>query len=59
MGMLLVTIIYFKYFAGLASYLFTESMSRAWRVAEALEYGLVGVNEGIISTEVKFLNEKI
>jgi len=37
---------------GLASYLFTESMSRAWRVAEALEYGLVGVNEGIISTEV-------
>eukprot|EP01018_Ginkgo_biloba_P030779 Gb_34346 [translate_table: standard] len=37
---------------GLASYLFTESISRAWHVAEALEYGLVGVNEGIISTEV-------
>eukprot|EP00252_Welwitschia_mirabilis_P007671 TRINITY_DN1928_c0_g1_i1.p1 TRINITY_DN1928_c0_g1~~TRINITY_DN1928_c0_g1_i1.p1 ORF type:complete len:525 (-),score=135.63 TRINITY_DN1928_c0_g1_i1:233-1807(-) len=37
---------------GLASYIFTESLSRAWRTSEALEYGLVGVNEGIISTEV-------
>ncbi|XP_057831679.2 succinate-semialdehyde dehydrogenase, mitochondrial [Cryptomeria japonica] len=37
---------------GLASYLFTENVSQAWRVAEALEYGLVGINEGIISTEV-------
>ncbi|KAJ7554641.1 hypothetical protein O6H91_05G001800 [Diphasiastrum complanatum] len=37
---------------GLASYLFTENMSRGWRVAEALEYGMVGFNEGSISTEV-------
>lgn len=37
---------------GLASYLYTESLSRAWRVGEALEYGMVGINEGIISTEV-------
>lgn len=37
---------------GLASYVFTESGSRAWRVAEALEYGMVGLNEGLISTEV-------
>ncbi|KAH9312781.1 hypothetical protein KI387_027816, partial [Taxus chinensis] len=36
---------------GLASNLFTENVSRAWRVAEALEYGLVGINEGIISAE--------
>lgn len=38
--------------AGLASYIFTQSISRSWRVSEALEYGLVGVNEGSISTEV-------
>ncbi|KAJ0975933.1 hypothetical protein J5N97_017898 [Dioscorea zingiberensis] len=38
--------------AGLAAYIFTKSIPRSWRVAEALEYGLVGVNEGIISTEV-------
>ncbi|OVA15220.1 Aldehyde dehydrogenase domain [Macleaya cordata] len=38
--------------AGLAAYLFTNNVQRSWRVAEALEYGLVGVNEGIISTEV-------
>ncbi|XP_078432714.1 aldehyde dehydrogenase 5F1 isoform X3 [Wolffia australiana] len=38
--------------AGLAAYIFTSSIPRSWRVAEALEYGLVGVNEGIISTEV-------
>lgn len=37
---------------GLASYIYTESLSRAWRVGEALEYGMVGINEGIISTEV-------
>ncbi|KAL3684938.1 hypothetical protein R1sor_002960 [Riccia sorocarpa] len=37
---------------GLASYVFTENISRAWRVAEALEYGMVGLNEGVISTEV-------
>lgn len=38
--------------AGLAAYIFTTSIPRSWRVSEALEYGLVGVNEGIISTEV-------
>lgn len=37
---------------GLASYIYTESLSRAWRVGEALEYGMVGINEGLISTEV-------
>ncbi|KAF7084017.1 hypothetical protein CFC21_087718 [Triticum aestivum] len=38
--------------AGLAAYMFTKSIARSWRVSEALEYGLVGVNEGLISTEV-------
>ena len=37
---------------GLAAYFFTRDLGRAWRVSEALEYGMVGVNEGIISTEV-------
>lgn len=37
---------------GLAAYFYTESNSRIWRVSEALEYGIVGINEGIISTEV-------
>lgn len=37
---------------GLASYVYTQNLGRAWRVAEALEYGMVGVNEGLISTEV-------
>jgi succinate-semialdehyde dehydrogenase/glutarate-semialdehyde dehydrogenase len=37
---------------GLASYFYTRDLGRAWRVAEALEYGMVGVNEGIISNEV-------
>ncbi|MCO5594755.1 hypothetical protein L7F22_048788 [Adiantum nelumboides] len=37
---------------GLAAYFFTQNVSRAWRVAEALEFGMVGVNEGLISTEV-------
>lgn len=37
---------------GLAAYIFTQSMPRSWRVSEALEYGLVGINEGIISSEV-------
>lgn len=34
---------------GLAAYFFTQNLSRAWRVAEALDYGIVGINEGIIS----------
>ncbi|MBD0866327.1 MAG: aldehyde dehydrogenase family protein, partial [Rhodobacteraceae bacterium] len=37
---------------GLASYLFTQDLSRAIRVAEAIESGMVGVNSGIISTEL-------
>jgi len=37
---------------GLASYLFTRDASRIFRVAEKLEYGMVGINTGIISTEV-------
>lgn len=37
---------------GLAAYLYTKSASRQWRVSEALEYGIVGINTGIISTEV-------
>ncbi|WP_028110383.1 NAD-dependent succinate-semialdehyde dehydrogenase [Ferrimonas futtsuensis] len=36
--------------AGLASYLFSDSLSRAIRVAESLDYGMVGINEGIISS---------
>lgn len=37
---------------GLAAYLFTQSTARQWRVGEALEYGMVGVNTGAISNEV-------
>jgi len=37
---------------GLASYFYTRDLARSWRVSEALEYGLVGVNAGLISTEV-------
>ncbi|EGR1422463.1 NAD-dependent succinate-semialdehyde dehydrogenase [Vibrio vulnificus] len=37
---------------GLAAYFYTQSLSRAWRVSEALEAGIVGVNEGLISTTV-------
>lgn len=40
---------------GLAAYIFTTNVQRSWRVSEALEYGLVGVNEGLISTEVSYL----
>ncbi len=36
---------------GLASYFYTRDIARSWRVAEALEYGIVGINTGIISTE--------
>jgi succinate-semialdehyde dehydrogenase / glutarate-semialdehyde dehydrogenase len=38
--------------SGLAAYFYTRDLARAWRVAEALEYGIVGINEGIISTEM-------
>ena len=37
---------------GLASYFYTRDLARSWRVAEALEYGIVGLNTGMISTEV-------
>jgi succinate-semialdehyde dehydrogenase / glutarate-semialdehyde dehydrogenase len=37
---------------GLACYFYTRDLGRAFRVSEALEYGMVGVNEGIITTEV-------
>lgn len=37
---------------GLSAYFFTQNLGRAWRVAEALEAGMVGINEGVISTEV-------
>ena len=37
---------------GLASYFYSQNINRIFRVSEALEYGMVGVNEGIISTEV-------
>ncbi|MDE3176932.1 MAG: NAD-dependent succinate-semialdehyde dehydrogenase [Pseudomonadota bacterium] len=36
--------------AGLASYFYARDLSRVWKVAEALEYGMVGVNTGLIST---------
>jgi succinate-semialdehyde dehydrogenase/glutarate-semialdehyde dehydrogenase len=38
--------------AGLASYFYTRDMARSWRVGRALEYGIVGVNTGLISTAV-------
>jgi succinate-semialdehyde dehydrogenase/glutarate-semialdehyde dehydrogenase len=37
---------------GLASYFYTRDIGRVWRVAEALEYGMVGINTGLISTEI-------
>ena len=37
---------------GLAAYFYGRDIARVWRVAEALEYGIVGINTGIISTEV-------
>uniref|UniRef100_UPI0013DCCA91 aldehyde dehydrogenase family protein n=1 Tax=Stenotrophomonas maltophilia TaxID=40324 RepID=UPI0013DCCA91 len=37
---------------GLASYFFSRDIGRIWRVAEQLEYGMVGINTGLISNEV-------
>lgn len=37
---------------GLASYFYTQDANRIWRVSEALEYGMVGINSGLISSEV-------
>jgi succinate-semialdehyde dehydrogenase/glutarate-semialdehyde dehydrogenase len=37
---------------GLAAYVYTRDLARSWRVSEAVEYGIVGLNTGIISTEM-------
>jgi len=37
---------------GLAAYFMTTDLGRTWRVGEALEYGIVGINTGFVSTEV-------
>jgi len=37
---------------GLAAYFYTNNLSRVWKVSEALDYGMVGINTGLISTEV-------
>ena len=37
---------------GLAAYFFSENIRRCWKTAEKLEYGMIGINEGLISTEV-------
>ena len=37
---------------GLASYFYSRDIGRIWKAAEALEYGIVGVNTGLISNEV-------
>jgi succinate-semialdehyde dehydrogenase / glutarate-semialdehyde dehydrogenase len=37
---------------GLSAYFYSETMARVWRVSEALEYGILGINTGVISTEV-------
>ncbi len=37
---------------GLASYFYSRDIGRIWRVMEGLEYGIIGINEGIISSEV-------
>ncbi len=38
--------------AGLAAYVYTNDLSRSWRVSEALEYGIVGLNTGLVSTAI-------
>ena len=37
---------------GLAGYICTRDLARTWRVSEALEFGMIGVNEGAISTDI-------
>ena len=37
---------------GLASYFYSQNLGRVWRIAEGLDYGMVGINTGFISTEV-------
>ena len=38
--------------AGLAAYFYSRDIGRIWRLSEALQYGIVGINEGIISNEM-------
>jgi len=38
--------------SGLAAYLYTNNLGRVWRISEALEFGMVGINTGMISTAV-------
>ena len=38
---------------GLAAYFYSRDLARVWRMSEGLEYGMVGINTGLISTEVK------
>jgi succinate-semialdehyde dehydrogenase/glutarate-semialdehyde dehydrogenase len=38
--------------AGLAAYVFTRDLARSWRMIEALDYGMVGINTGLMTTEV-------
>ena len=45
--------------AGLAAYIFSTNAQRTWRVAEALECGIVGINEGLVSSEVFVCIRKI
>lgn len=37
---------------GLAGYIYTRSIDRAWRIGEQLEFGVVGINAGVVSNEV-------
>ena len=37
---------------GLAGYIFTKNLNRAWKISEELQFGMVGINSGILSTEV-------
>jgi succinate-semialdehyde dehydrogenase/glutarate-semialdehyde dehydrogenase len=37
---------------GLSAYFYSRDMGRIWRVCEALEYGILGINTGVVSTEV-------
>jgi succinate-semialdehyde dehydrogenase/glutarate-semialdehyde dehydrogenase len=37
---------------GLAAYFYSSNLARVWKVADALEVGMVGINEGVISTEI-------
>jgi succinate-semialdehyde dehydrogenase/glutarate-semialdehyde dehydrogenase len=37
---------------GLAAYYYTRDMGRIWRLSEALEFGILGINTGLVSTEV-------